>query len=204
MGEWAWAAGICPLIGPWRYGAVQAVYQREGGFDPHKQLDFLSRHGVTNVFGTPTAIRSMMSIADAGSRYPQLLPDRVLGRRAAEPGGDPLVPRAVRRHGARLLRPDGVLPAVRELPVHGGPGGLDGKAAARLGCAILDEDERPVAAGERGEICLRARTNPHYPLGYWNRPEDSAEVFGGEWFHTKDAARRTPTATSGTRAEPTT
>ena len=55
MGEWAWAAGIAPLLGPWRYGAVQAVYQREGGFDPHKQLDFLSRHGVSNVFGTPTA-----------------------------------------------------------------------------------------------------------------------------------------------------
>jgi acetyl-CoA synthetase len=33
---------------------------------------------------------------------------------------------------------------------------------------ILDEDESPVASGERGEICLRARSNPHYPLGYWN------------------------------------
>ncbi|MBA2637922.1 MAG: AMP-binding protein, partial [Solirubrobacterales bacterium] len=53
---------------------------------------------------------------------------------------------------------------------------------------ILDEDERPVAQGDRGEICLRARSNPHYPLGYWNAPEDSEEVFGGEWFHTKDAA----------------
>ena len=40
MGEWAWAAGICPLLGPWRLGAVQCVYQREGGFDPAKQLDF--------------------------------------------------------------------------------------------------------------------------------------------------------------------
>jgi acetyl-CoA synthetase len=55
--------------------------------------------------------------------------------------------------------------------------------------AILDEDERPVPAGERGEICLKARSNPHYPLGYWNRPEDTEEVFGGEWFHTKDAAQ---------------
>src|SRR4051812_7648177 len=35
MGEWAWAAGIAPLLGPWRLGAVQCVYQREGGFDPH-------------------------------------------------------------------------------------------------------------------------------------------------------------------------
>ena len=43
--------------------------------------------------------------------------------------------------------------------------------------------------GERGEICLRARSNPHYPLGYWNRPGDSERVFGGQWFHTKDAAR---------------
>ena len=55
---------------------------------------------------------------------------------------------------------------------------------------ILDENEHPVAQGERGEICLRARSNPHYPLGYWNRPEETEEVFGGEWFHTKDAASR--------------
>ncbi len=53
---------------------------------------------------------------------------------------------------------------------------------------ILDEDEQPLPSGERGEICLRARSNPHYPLGYWNRPEDSEETFGGDWFHTKDAA----------------
>src|SRR6185436_11243659 len=71
MGEWAWAAGIAPLLGPWRFGAVQLVYQREGGFDPHKQLAFLSRHQVSNVFTTPTAMRSMMAIGDAGTRYPQ-------------------------------------------------------------------------------------------------------------------------------------
>jgi acetyl-CoA synthetase len=53
---------------------------------------------------------------------------------------------------------------------------------------ILNEDEQPVAQGERGEICLRARSNPHYPLGYWRNDEAGAETFGGEWFHTKDAA----------------
>jgi acetyl-CoA synthetase len=53
---------------------------------------------------------------------------------------------------------------------------------------ILDEDEKPVAQGERGEICLRARSNPHYPLGYWNNQEAGRETFGGDWFHTKDAA----------------
>jgi len=63
-----------------------------------------------------------------------------------------------------------------------------GKAMPGWDVQILDEDERPVNVGERGEICLRARSNPHYPLGYWNRPEESAETFGGDWFHTKDAA----------------
>src|SRR3954466_8861750 len=57
---------------------------------------------------------------------------------------------------------------------------------------ILDEDEKPVAQGERGEICLRARSNPHYPLGYWNNDEASEETFGGKWFHTKDAASMDP------------
>jgi acetyl-CoA synthetase len=58
--------------------------------------------------------------------------------------------------------------------------------------AILDEDSRPVAAGVRGELCLKARSNPHYPLGYWNRPEDSERVFGGEWFHTGDTVTADP------------
>jgi acetyl-CoA synthetase len=53
---------------------------------------------------------------------------------------------------------------------------------------ILDEDEQEVPRGERGEICLRARSNPHYPLGYWRNEEAARETFGGEWFHSKDAA----------------
>jgi acetyl-CoA synthetase len=190
MGEWAWAAGICPLLGPWRLGAVQAVYQREGGFDPHKQLDFLSRHEVTNVFGTPTAIRSMMSIGDAGSRYPQKF-------RIVCSAGEPLNPEAIRwfrdQYGITVLDFYGLTesyPLCANYPFMDVREGSMGKPMPGWEVEILDEDEQPVAPGERGEICLKARSNPHYPLGYWNRPaEDSDEVFGGEWFHTKDAAR---------------
>jgi acetyl-CoA synthetase len=53
---------------------------------------------------------------------------------------------------------------------------------------ILDEDEREVPRGERGEICLGARSNPHYPLGYWRNEAEARETFDGEWFHSKDAA----------------
>ncbi len=189
MGEWAWAAGICPLLGPWRYGAVQAVYQREGGFDPDRQLDFLSRHEVSNVFGTPTAIRSMMSIDDARTRYPQRF-------RIVCSAGEPLNPEAIRwfreQYGVTVLDYYGLTesyPLVANYPFMEVREGSMGKPMPGWEVAILDEDERPVASGERGEICLRARTNPTYPLGYWRRPEDTVEVFDGEWFHSKDAAR---------------
>src|SRR5439155_17349068 len=66
MSEWAWAAGIAPLLGPWRLGATQFVFQRQGGFDPEQQLAVLSKHGPTNVFTTPTAMRAMMGVSEAG------------------------------------------------------------------------------------------------------------------------------------------
>jgi acetyl-CoA synthetase len=190
MGEWAWAAGICPLLGPWRLGAVQAVYRREGGFDPERQLDFLSRHEVTNVFATPTAIRSMMSIGDASTRYPQSF-------RIVCSAGEPLNPEAIRwfreQYGVTVLDYYGLTesyPLVANYPFMEVREGSMGRPMPGWDVQILDEDERPLEPGERGEICLRARSNPHYPLGYWNRPsEDSEEAFGGEWFHTKDAAR---------------
>jgi acetyl-CoA synthetase len=189
MGEWAWAAGIAPLLGPWRLGAVQLVYQRQGGFDPHKQLDFLSRHEATNVFTTPTAMRSMMSIPDAGTRYPQKF------RRVCS-AGEPLNPEAIRwfreQYGLTVLDYYGLTesyPLVANYPFMEVREGSMGKPMPGWDVQILDEDERPVPQGERGEICLRARSNPHYPLGYWRNEEASRETFGGEWFHSKDAAR---------------
>ncbi len=188
MGEWAWAAGIAPLLGPWRLGATQLVYQRRGGFDPHTQLDFLSRHEATNVFTTPTAMRSMMSIPDAGTRYPQRF------RRVCS-AGEPLNPEAIRwfrdQYGVTVLDYYGLTesyPLVANYPFMEVREGSMGKPMPGWDVQILDEDERPVAAKERGEVCLRARSNPHYPLGYWRDDEAGEETFGGEWFHTKDAA----------------
>ncbi len=189
MGEWAWAAGIAPLLGPWRFGAVQLVYQREGGFDPHKQLDVLSRHGASNVFTTPTAMRSMMAIADAGTRYPQKF-------RIVCSAGEPLNPEAIRwfreQYGLTVLDYYGLTesyPLVANYPFLDVREGSMGKPMPGWDVRILDPDEQPVPDGERGEICLRARSNPHYPLGYWNNDEAGRETFGGDWFHTKDAAR---------------
>ena len=131
----------------------------------------------------------MMSIDDARERYPQRL-------RVVCSAGEPLNPEAIRwfrsQYGITVLDYYGLTesyPLCGNFPWMEVREGSMGRPMPGWDVAILDEDERPVADGERGEICLRARSNPHYPLGYWRLPEASREVFGGEWFHTKDAAR---------------
>jgi acetyl-CoA synthetase len=190
MGEWAWAAGIAPLLGPWRLGAIQFVYQRKGGFNPHEQLEVLSRSGVTNVFTTPTAMRAMMAIEDAGTRYPQRF------RRVCS-AGEPLNPEAIRwfreQYGVTVLDYYGLsesYPLCGNFPFMEVREGSMGKPMPGWDVALLDEDEQSVGVGERGEICLRARSNPHYPLGYWRNPEATREDFEQEWFHSRDAAER--------------
>ena len=205
MGEWAWAAGISPLLGPWRLGAVQYVLQREAGFVPADQLDFLSRHEVSNVFTTPTAMRAMMAIDGRRRALPAGVPDRLLGRRAAQPRGDPLVSRAVRGHGARLLRAHRVLSAVRELPVHGGARGLDGPADARLGRADPRRGREP---GRRRASAARSACAPaptrttRSATGTCPRRPRRPSAASGSTPRTRRPWTRT--ATSGTPGAPTT
>lgn len=189
-GEWAWAAGICPLLGPWRYGAVALVQAREAGYDPEEHLSFLSKHGVENMFTTPTALRAMTAVSDAGKRYP------LEKLRVTCSAGEPLNPEVIRwfraQYGVTVLDFYGLTesyPLCGNFPTVEVREGSMGLPLPGWEVAVLDEDEQPLPPGERGEICLKARSNPHYPLGYWNRPEDSEEVFGGDWFHTKDAAQ---------------
>lgn len=49
---------------------------------------------------------------------------------------------------------------------------------------IVNNDNEPVAVGERGEICLRG---PNIMKGYWNRPEATADAIDTQgWFHSGD------------------
>ncbi len=130
----------------------------------------------------------MMSIDDAGTRYPQKF-------RIVCCAGEPLNPEAIRwfreHYGITVLDYYGLTesyPLVANYPFMDVREGSMGRPMPGWDVQILDEDERPLPQGERGEICLRARSNPHYPIGYWRNDEASEETFGGEWFHTKDAA----------------
>ena len=153
------------------------------------------------------ADRDARDDGDRGRRHAlsAAVPPRLLGGRAAEPGGDPLVPRAVRRDGARLLRADRVVPARRELPVHGGARGLDGQADAGLGRA---DPRRGRAAGRARasaarSACARARTRTiRSATGATTRRARRRSAASGSTPRTRPS--RTRTATTGTSAAPTT
>lgn len=187
MGDWAW--GVYKILGPWRWGAVNVVYGA-ARFDAGGLLATLSRLRVTNAFLNPTGLRLMMTrVPDAGTRYPQRF--RVVCA-ANEPLGADEAGWFEDQFGVPVLENYGMTeayPMVGNFPgVPRKPGSM-GLPVPGWDVALLDDEEREVPVGEVGEVCLRARSNPQYPLGYWGRPEETERDFGGAWFHTKDVAR---------------
>ena len=48
---------------------------------------------------------------------------------------------------------------------------------------IVDDDEKPLSAGQDGEICFKG---VHVTDNYWKMPEETAGAMRGGWFHTGD------------------
>ncbi len=59
-----------------------------------------------------------------------------------------------------------------------------GRRIAILG---LDNGTEPLPAGEEGLLAVH-RSDPGLMLGYWNRPQEEAEVYRGDWFVGGDIA----------------
>jgi len=51
---------------------------------------------------------------------------------------------------------------------------------------IRNDEGRELPIGEVGEICVRG---PQVMLGYWNRPDETAQVMIGDWLRTGDIGR---------------
>jgi long-chain acyl-CoA synthetase len=66
------------------------------------------------------------------------------------------------------------------------PGSI-GTPVENVEMRVVDAEDREVADGEWGEICIRG---PNVMLGYWNRPAESAEALRGGWFHSGDIGYR--------------
>ncbi|MGD0275422.1 MAG: long-chain-fatty-acid--CoA ligase [Syntrophales bacterium] len=58
-----------------------------------------------------------------------------------------------------------------------------GKPAPCSLVKIVDEDDRTLGPGEKGEICAKGK---HIMMGYWKNPKLTNEVLKGSWYHTGD------------------
>jgi crotonobetaine/carnitine-CoA ligase len=65
-----------------------------------------------------------------------------------------------------------------------------GEPQQGLEVALLDDEDRPVAPGDVGELC--ARPSEPFALfnGYFNAPEATLRAFRNLWYHTGDLVRR--------------
>lgn len=178
--DWAWIGGLFDVAMPGLALGVPVVAARMEKFSVAECLDVITRGGVRNVFFPPTALR-MLKAADAS------LP----GLRSVASGGEPL--------GAEMLdwgqRAFGL--SINEFygqtecnmvasscsALFSPQPGFIGRAVPGFDVAVIDDAGAP-CAGE-GDIAIR-RGAASMMLGYWNRPEATAEKFRGDWMLTGD------------------
>ncbi|WP_174547636.1 acyl-CoA synthetase [Nocardiopsis dassonvillei] len=188
-GDWAWS--MAKLMGPLRAGATHLVHRPRAGFDPEGLLAAMARNRVTTALVNPTLLRKLRAeVPDAGRRHPQSL-------RVVCCSNEPLTTDLITWFREQFgVTPFDYYGSTESYPLLGNMPGIPvkpgsvGRPLPGWDVALLDAQDREVPDGEPGEICLRARSNPQFPLGYWNRPEASAETFGGTWYRTKDQATR--------------
>ena len=61
--------------------------------------------------------------------------------------------------------------------------GSSGRLVKYLDIKIVDENDRPLPLGEKGEICVKGE---NVMLGYWKNPEATAETIREGWLYTGD------------------
>ncbi len=178
--DWAWIGGLFDVLMPGLALGVPVVAARMAKFDVDVCRNIIGQHHVRNVFFPPTALR-MLKAADA----------TIPGLRSVASGGEPL--------GAEMLdwgrRAFGV--AINEFygqtecnmvatscgAMFAARPGWIGRAVPGFDVAVIDKDGLVTAA--EGDIAVR-RGAASMMLGYWNRPDDTAAKFRGDWMLTGD------------------
>ncbi|MDU8944846.1 AMP-binding protein [Rhodophyticola sp. MJ-SS7] len=181
--DWAWIGGLMDLAMPCLYHGVPLISHRMRKFDPDEAFALIRDHRVRNMFLPPTALKLMRranvpkgvdirSIGSGGESLGADLHDwgkNVLGAPINEIYGQTECNLVISTcHQAMDIRP-----------------GTMGRAVPGHEVAILDAAGKPVPDGETGEICVRA-PDPVMFLGYWNRPDATAEKVKDGWLRTGD------------------
>ena len=157
-------------------------------FEPVAVMTAIAEQGITDVLLVPTMIQLLVD-------HPRVDEFDLSGLRrviyGASPMSEGVLNRAVKAlpnttftqaYGMTELSPCAtlLLPADHEHPVHRRSAG---RAVPHGEVRILGPDDVEVPRGTVGEICA---SGGHVMLGYWNRPEETAQALRGGWMHTGD------------------
>ncbi len=159
-------------------------------FTLDEALHLIDKTRPTVMPGVPTLFNALMNHPKIKSHDLSLTEVLPLGRRGAPPRGQAAVRGDHRLQGGRGLRPVGDL-ARRHRQSARGPGRSPAPSACRCRSTIvslrdLADPTKEVPQGEKGEICIKG---PQVMLGYYKRPQETAEQMVGEFLRTGDVAR---------------
>ena len=158
------------------------------GFDPGEIWRTVAQEGCTVILGVPTIWKLL-------AEAPEFAAADLASVRCLYSGGAPLptwIAELYQRRGLVFKQGFGmtevgvncfamtVADSLAKL-------GSIGKPMMHTEVRLVGADGQDVATGEVGELWFRG---PHVSLGYWNRPEATAEAYvAGGWFRSGDLAR---------------
>ncbi|WP_066372528.1 class I adenylate-forming enzyme family protein [Herbidospora mongoliensis] len=158
-------------------------------WDPGRALELIEREGVTTMSGVPTNAWQLIS-------HPSLGEHDISSLTAISYGGAPAPPKLLERitellpdraptngYGMTETTALAIYNSGREYAAH--PDSI-GRPLAVVDVKICDPAGVELPRGQVGEMCLRG---PIVIMGYWNRPEATAEAIVDGWLHTGDLAR---------------
>ncbi|CUH66946.1 Acetyl-coenzyme A synthetase [Thalassovita gelatinovora] len=178
--DWAWIGGLFDVLMPGLALGVPVIAARLDKFTVADCQRIVDMAGVKNIFFPPTALR-MLKAEDAA----------IAGLRSVASGGEPLGAEMLdwgrRAFGLQINEFYGQtecnMVASSCAALFSPKPGCLGKPAPGFDIAVLDADGNPTD-GE-GDIAIR-KGAASMMLGYWNRPEETAEKFIGDWMLTGD------------------
>ncbi len=188
--DWAWIGGLFNVLwAGWHYG-IPVVAFRQIKFDPERAFWILDHFGIRNAFIFPTALKLMRQVPTPRARYNLQLRSVYS---AGEPVGEELIAWGKEALGLTINEFFGQTEmnlvsgnCAELMPVK--PGSI-GKPYPGHTVDVLDEECRPSAPGEIGELAVR-RPDPVMFLEYWNNPEATRRKFRGEWAMMGDLATK--------------
>jgi acetyl-CoA synthetase len=183
--DWAWIGGLFDVLLPSLFHGVPVLAHRMPKFDPELAFRLMAEHGVRNAFIPPTALKMLRAVPDP-ARFGHRL--RSLGS-GGETLGAEILDWGRAAFGLTINEFYGqtecnliVSNSAGLFPVK--PGSM-GRPVPGHEVAILGAEGAPLPPGSEGAIAVRA-PDPVMFLGYWNRPEATAEKFLGDWLLTGD------------------